>query len=92
MATYPSVQGQDVPALLRWAATLVQVLERRESTLSLAKAYERLPIYNKLALPDPTRTGAEGGLVYVRDEVGGATLAFSDGVNWRRVQDRVVVS
>jgi len=32
------------------------------------------------------------GLVYVTDEVGGATLAFSDGTNWRRVQDRVIVS
>jgi hypothetical protein len=32
------------------------------------------------------------GLIYVSDEIGGATLAFSDGTNWRRVQDRVVVS
>lgn len=31
-------------------------------------------------------------LVYVSDEAGGATLAFSDGTNWRRVQDRVIVS
>ena len=30
--------------------------------------------------------------IYVSDETGGATLAFSDGTNWRRVQDRVVVS
>lgn len=31
-------------------------------------------------------------MIYVVDEVGGATLAFSDGVNWRRVQDRAIVS
>jgi len=31
-------------------------------------------------------------LVFVYDETGGATLAFSDGTNWRRVQDRVVIS
>lgn len=32
------------------------------------------------------------GIIYVSDETGGATLAFSDGTNWRRVQDRAVVS
>lgn len=32
------------------------------------------------------------GLIYVSNEAGGATLAFSDGTNWRRVQDRAVVS
>ena len=32
------------------------------------------------------------GVVYVSNEAGGATLAFSDGTNWRRVQDRAVVS
>lgn len=31
-------------------------------------------------------------IIYVADETGGATLAFSDGTNWRRVQDRNVVS
>lgn len=31
-------------------------------------------------------------LIYVSDETGGATLAFSDGTNWRRVQDRAIVS
>jgi hypothetical protein len=33
-----------------------------------------------------------GGLIYVSDETGGATMAFSDGTNWRRVQDRAIVS
>ena len=32
------------------------------------------------------------GVIYVSNETGGATLAFSDGTNWRRVQDRNVVS
>lgn len=32
------------------------------------------------------------GLIYVSNEAGGATLAFSDGSVWRRVQDRAVVS
>lgn len=32
------------------------------------------------------------GVIYVSDETGGATLAFSDGTNWRRCQDRNIVS
>jgi hypothetical protein len=32
------------------------------------------------------------GLIYVSDETGGATLAFSDGSVWRRVQDRAQVA
>lgn len=32
------------------------------------------------------------GVIYVSNEAGGATLAFSDSTNWRRVQDRAVVS
>lgn len=32
------------------------------------------------------------GVIYVSNEAGGATLAFSDGTDWRRVQDRAVVS
>jgi hypothetical protein len=31
-------------------------------------------------------------IIFVHDETGGATLAFSDGTDWRRVQDRAVVA
>lgn len=40
----------------------------------------------------PDASDFEGHTVYVSDELGGATIAFSDGTNWRRVQDRAVVS
>jgi hypothetical protein len=33
-----------------------------------------------------------GQMIYVSDETGGATMAFSDGSNWRRITDRAVVS
>lgn len=46
--------------------------------------------YLKADLPDATVW--EGGLVYVTNETGGKTMAFSDGLVWRRVQDRAVVS
>ena len=40
----------------------------------------------------PTASLWEGGIIYVSDEAGGATIAFSDGTNFRRAQDRVIVS
>ncbi len=45
----------------------------------------------KAALPTAASQGA-GALLFVSDEVGGATLAFSDGASWRRVADRAVVA
>lgn len=53
---------------------------------------------NKLAAPSytvatvPDATVSESHIIYVSDESGGATLAFSDGTNWRRVQDRAVIT
>ena len=49
-----------------------------------------LKSYAVADLPDATLW--EGGTIYVPDETGGATLAFSDGTNWRRAQDRAIVS
>ena len=46
--------------------------------------------YAKASLPSASTYAR--GVIYVSDETGGATLAFSDGTNWRRVQDRNVVS
>lgn len=49
-----------------------------------------LKSYPKASLPAAGSWTA--AIVYVTDEAGGATIAFSDGTNWRRVQDRNVVS
>lgn len=48
----------------------------------------QLPKYVKAALP----AQSVGGMIYVTDDVGGATPAFSDGTNWRRVADRAIIS
>jgi hypothetical protein len=34
----------------------------------------------------------DGSLVFVSNEAGGATAAYSDGTNWRRFYDNAVVS
>jgi len=48
-----------------------------------------LTSYTVLTLPTVT---TKPGLIFVSDESGGAVPAFSDGTDWRRVTDRVVVS
>lgn len=45
--------------------------------------------YTVASLPSASPAGQ---LIYVPDEVGGATPAFSDGTSWRRVTDRDPVS
>lgn len=49
----------------------------------------RVAVYTVATLPV---NATAGQIILVSDEVGGATLAFADGTNWRRVQDRAVVS
>lgn len=46
--------------------------------------------YYAYQLPDPALW--VGAQVFVLDEVGGATTCFSDGVNWRRIDDLAIVS
>jgi hypothetical protein len=47
-----------------------------------------LASYPMSSLPTPTA----GGIIYISNESGGATLAFADGVNWLRVSDRAIVT
>ena len=47
-----------------------------------------LPSYTVATLP----AQLAGRMIYVSDESGGATPAFSDGTNWRRVTDLAIVS
>jgi hypothetical protein len=49
-----------------------------------------LPTYTVAGVP--AAVSNTRGLIYVSNETGGATVAFSDGTNWRRVQDRAIIS
>lgn len=57
---------------------------------SFNKGLIRFPSYTVAAVPNASKN--TGRIIYVSDETGGATLAFSDGTSWRRVQDRAVIS
>jgi len=59
---------------------------------------EKQQIGDPVLLPEYTVAGVPSasdwvrGMIYVNDETGGAVPAFSDGVDWRRVTDRSIVS
>lgn len=63
---------------------------QRDADLLVFRA-PRLPSYTVATVPNAAGVGA-GTLIYVSNETGGATVAFSDATNWRRVQDRAIVS
>lgn len=53
---------------------------------------EPLPLKSYTVAGAPTASLWTGAIIYVSDETGGATIAFSDGTNWRRVQDRTIIA
>lgn len=64
---------------------------QRDRHDALVFRYPQLPAFNVAGVPSAA-TQASGTLIYVYDEAGGATVAFSDSTNWRRVQDRAIIS
>jgi len=54
--------------------------------------------YSKASLPEASKYGNTdvvdpySSLIFVRDDITGPLIAFSDGTSWRRVTDRAVVS
>jgi len=75
------VTEDDVPT-----AQFQSLLEAIELAINNLSA----PTYTVTTVPDPVIS--ESRMIYVSDEAGGATIAFSDGVSWRRCQDRSIIS
>jgi hypothetical protein len=59
--------------------------------LVAATGTPRLPTAPVAALPSAVGAGG-GAMLFVPDDAGGAVVAFSDGLAWRRVTDRALVS
>ncbi len=83
-----SVEGGQIQPSGEYQDFFDDVVQKTNDAV-LGEAFN-LPSYLKAAMP--TASSYTGGLIYVSDEIGGATVAFSDGVDWRRVQDRAIVS
>ena len=71
-----------------WGVDLIRQIEA--ALLGRNMLPVRMPAYSKASLPDPVRF--KDCWIKVPDEAGGDTAAESDGVAWRRMQDRAVVS
>jgi hypothetical protein len=61
-----------------------------KSNTGVSPSTSIIPTYIVASLP--TASANKDALITVSDEAGGYALAFSDGTNWRRSTDRVVVS
>lgn len=61
---------------------------QRELNDNLLGAQVNLTSYLVQNLPEVTPTP---GLIFVSDAAGGSIPAFSDGSNWRRVDDRTII-
>lgn len=86
----PNPQGM---LMEQWALRVVQIINpfmtRVENAFFRQGRIPKVASFTVATVPDATEPGQ---IIYVSDETGGATLAFSDGSDWRRVQDRAVVS
>lgn len=84
-APYPLTS---IPQVILDLAKITMMVQLRSSQTQLGLA---LRSYTVAGLPSAVTAGA-GRMIYVSNEAGGAVPAFSDGTNWRRVTDRVIVS
>lgn len=72
-----------------FARAIETFLTKLESRAQLRQQPIELPRYAKANLPSATKPGE---MIFVNDDVGGSTPAFSDGTNWRRVADRAIIA
>ena len=72
--------ASDMPSWVRVAANAINQLIFRGVAA---------PEFTVATLPNVIPAGQ---IIYVSDEAGGAVIAFSDGVDFRRVTDRAIVS
>lgn len=86
-------EPRSYPTWQSWAASaqrvLIPFMTEARAVFFRQGQIARVGSFAVANLPSATTPGQ---IIYVSDETGGATLAFSDGTNWRRVQDRAVVS
>ena len=71
------------------------------STATVTRDYGQVVTDTREPVPHDSYTVSEanaltglqsGDMIFVSDETGGATMAFYDGSDWRRIQDRAVIS
>lgn len=89
------------PDLKLWAVNMVQqlsdILQQDATSINQLVTAGQAPS-NPVLLPTflkttlPVAADWKNALIIVSNDAGGLTVAFSDGTNWRRVQDRNIIS
>lgn len=80
----PANIGTPAAQVPPWVPILIRSIERE------INRSRYLDEYTVDTVPDATANARL--LIYVSDEVGGPTIAVSDGTDWRRAQDLAVIS
>lgn len=62
-----------------------------QAAFPVGGANAKLKAFTVAGVPNATTEGS-GTMVYITNESGGAVPAFSDGLVWRRVTDRAIIS
>ena len=78
--------------LLPWISDIARLVNRVMPLDGSEPMSRPLVLKSYTVATVPTAGDWTNGIIVVSDEAGGLTVAFSDGTNWRRVQDRAVVS
>jgi len=86
-APFGHVENGVVRMIQIWASFFDELFSKLNTLLGDSIA---TPSYDVAGLPDATKN--LDGQVIVKDEVGGRTIATSNGVNWLRVSDGAIVS
>lgn len=84
IVTFPSPQLYG--GWQEWASALLRILGQQ---FTLYANVRPLPTFLVAELPKPSPGGI---LVFVANESGGPTIAYSDGSTWRRAYDNAPVS
>lgn len=77
----------DLPAIWDGLKSLGVFGKNAEREIDRSRVLDRAVV---AALPDPLTNRSR--MIIVTDEAGGEVPAWSDGVDWRRVTDRAIVS
>ena len=90
-STYPNPEDTDhirLATVVTDATEISSITDDRPKVTLLGKT----PVATTYAVAALPSAAIAGQVIFVSDETSGAVLAFSDGANWRRVTDRVIVS
>ncbi len=86
--TYAPIEGEVLLKTGRFTETWARWFDKVYRVVA-GKDPVQLASFVMLELPDPI---PEGQMIYVPDATGGSIPAFSDGVNWRRVDTRAIIT